>query len=177
MGEDELLTRLEQLEQALFGGKVEDQFFEEEATSKVLFDDVLEKLIFFILLELALDGRRGVTSALIAEMTDKNNNTVHVRLERLYYKLLIQKQQIGMALLYYIPLHERLLSAVTKEIVRLKLAQGELQAETTAEELEKTILAKYLTDVQTLLGCSQEYFANLSKGTNYRKLSQKKNLL
>jgi hypothetical protein len=110
-------------------------------------------------------------------MTDKTKNTVNVRLERLYYKRLIQKQQIGNALLYYVPLHELLLGVITKELVKLRTAQGELSADTSVEEFEKTILTKYLTDVQLLFGQSREYFASLSKKTDYGKLNLKEELL
>lgn len=105
MTEEKIVARLEQLEHALFGGKLEDRFFDEEATVKVLFDDPLEKTTFFIILELALEGKVGSTSTLIADLTDTTKNTVNVRLERLYYKQLIQRQQIGNVLLYYIVRH------------------------------------------------------------------------
>ena len=177
MTDEKVLKRLEKLEQTLFGGKIEEQFFEGEKRPKDLFNDTLEKVIFFILLDTALEGKIGATSALIAEMTDKTKNTVNVRLERLYYKRLIQKQQIGNALLYYVPLHELLLGAITKELVKLRTVQGELPADTSAEELEKTILAKYLTDVHILFGQSQEYFARLLKKTDYRALNLKEELL
>ncbi|MFX0062121.1 MAG: hypothetical protein ACFFC7_08020 [Candidatus Hermodarchaeota archaeon] len=177
MTDKKIITRLEKLEQALFGGKLEDQFFEERNTSKTLFDDTLERTIFMMLLELALEGKIGATSALLAEQTKKTKNTVNVRLERLYYKRLIQKQEIGNAMLYYVPLQELLLGAITKELVALRLAQGDLPAEASAEELEKTILAKYLTDVQVVLGRSQEYFASLTKKTDYTQLNLKDELL
>ncbi|MFX1255740.1 MAG: hypothetical protein ACFFCZ_29315 [Promethearchaeota archaeon] len=177
MTDKKVITRLEKLEQALFGGKLEDKFFEEGATAKTLFEDTLERTIFMMLLELALEGKIGATSALLAEQTKKTKNTVNVRLERLYYKRLIQKQEIGNAMLYYVPLHELLLGAIIKELVALRIAQGDLPVETSVEELEKTILAKYLTDIQVVLGRSQEYFASLTKKTDYTKLNLKDELL
>ena len=175
--ESNLISRLEKLEQTLFGGKLEDQFFEEETKPQILFNDKLEKVIFFILLDISLEGRIGATSALLAEMTDKTKNTVNVRLERLFYKHLIQKQQIGNALLYYVPIHELLLSAITKELVKLRADQGELPADSSADEFEKSILAKYLTDVNLILGRSKEYFESLSKKVNLFGLNLKQELM
>jgi predicted transcriptional regulator len=177
MTDKKILRRLDKLEQALFGGKVEDQFFEEGDTTQTLFGDTLERTIFMMLLELALEGKIGATSALLAEQTKKTKNTVNVRLERLYYKRLIQKQEIGNAMLYYVPLQELLLGAITKELVALRIAQGDLPAEASVEELEKTILAKYLTDVQVVFGRSQAYFVSLTTKTDYTQLNLKDELL
>jgi predicted transcriptional regulator len=163
MTDKKVITRLEKLEHALFGGKLEDQFFEEGATSKTLFDDTLERTIFMMLLELALEGKLGAISALLAEQTDKTKNTVNVRLERLYYKQMIQKPEIGNALLYYVPLQELLLSVITKELVRLKVERGELGEEVSEEEAEKTVLRNYLTDPHLILGRSKKYFQELGQ--------------
>ncbi|MFX0092880.1 MAG: hypothetical protein ACFFBD_14070, partial [Candidatus Hodarchaeota archaeon] len=170
-----LISRLEKLETTLFGGKLEDQFSKEEVISAPLFNDKLEKIIYFILLDLALEGKIGATSALLAEMTEKTKNTANVRLERLYYKRLIQKQQIGNALLYYVPLYELLLSAITKELVKLKVTQGE-GLEETEGQLEKNILSNYLTNADLILGRSKEYFASMSNKTDLLVFNLKREL-
>ncbi|MFX0065068.1 MAG: hypothetical protein ACFFC7_23070 [Candidatus Hermodarchaeota archaeon] len=130
-----------------------------------------------MLLELALEGKIGATSALVAELTDKTKNTVHVRLEQLFYKRLIQKQPIGNAFLYYVPLLELLLRAITKELATIRINQGQVPADTPEEELEKSILAQYITDVRVLLGRSQTYFGNLSQQATLVGFNLKQKLL
>ncbi|MFX0091957.1 MAG: hypothetical protein ACFFBD_09360, partial [Candidatus Hodarchaeota archaeon] len=77
-----LVSRLEQVEQALFGGKLEDKFFQGKPSPVPLFNDTLEKITFLIILDFALEGKAGVTSALLADLTHKTKNTINVRLER-----------------------------------------------------------------------------------------------
>ncbi len=174
---EDIIGLIEKLEQSLFGGQLEEKFFEGKTTSTPLFSDLLEKSVFFILLDIALSGKIGATSALLAEMTSKTKNTVNVRLERLYYKRLIQKQEIGNALLYYVPLHELLLGAIAKELAKIKVARGEMPKDASEEEIEKTILTRYLTDVNLILGRSKGYFASLSKKEDLGILNLKKELL
>ncbi|MFX1476604.1 MAG: hypothetical protein ACFFCI_00600 [Promethearchaeota archaeon] len=92
--------------------------------TQLLFDDDLEFAIFSILLKKALDGNIGATSALLADQTSKTKNTVNVRLERLYYKRLISKREIGNALLYFFPIQtilyntlETIAISETKELI------------------------------------------------------------
>ena len=95
----------------------------------------------------------------------------------MFYKRLIQKQPIGNALLYYVPLQELLLRAVTKELATIKINQGQVPADTPEEELEKSILAQYITDIQVLLGRSQTYFGNLSQQATFVGFNLKEKLL
>ncbi|MFX0094048.1 MAG: hypothetical protein ACFFBD_20080 [Candidatus Hodarchaeota archaeon] len=172
-----LIDRLEKLEQALFGGKLEELLFKENTASPSLFDDILERVIFLITLDLALEGKVGVTSALLADMTNKTKNTVNVRLERLYYKRLIQRQQIGNAILYYVPLHELLLSAVTKELIQLKKDLDKTLEGLSEEELEKNLLAKYLTNVNMIFRRSKDYLISASNETDSVTINLKEELL
>ncbi|MFX1252377.1 MAG: hypothetical protein ACFFCZ_12300 [Promethearchaeota archaeon] len=174
---EDITNLIEKLEQSLFGGQLEEKFFEGRTSSTPLFSDLLEKSVFFILLDLALSGKIGATSALLAEMTKKTKNTVNVRLERLYYKRLIQRQEIGNALLYYVPLHELLLSAIAKELAKIKVAGGEIPETASEEEIEKEILTRYVTDVNLILGRSKGYFESISEKTDLELINLKKELL
>ncbi|MFX0094934.1 MAG: hypothetical protein ACFFBD_24580 [Candidatus Hodarchaeota archaeon] len=156
-----LIERLEKLEQALFGEKLEELFLKENTVYASLFEDILERVIYLITLELALEGKVGITSALLAEMTHKTKNTVNVRLERLYYKRLVQRQQIGNAILYYVPLHELLLKVVTKELIQLKKELDKTLEGESEEKLEKEILKTNLTNPDLLLRQSKTYYASM----------------
>lgn len=173
--DSKLVTRLEKLEQSLFGGKIEE-IFSKDRPSMDLFDDELEKAIFMIALDLALEGKVGVTSAFLSEMTKKTKNTVNVRLERLFYKRMLQRQQIGNALLYYVPLQELLLDAITKELISLRKELDESLEGIPKESMEKELLSKYLTNANLILARSKDYFASIAGDMNIAASNLKEEL-
>ena len=79
---EDIIGLIEKLEQSLFGGQLEEKFFEGKTTSTPLFSDLLEKSVFFILLDLALSGKIGATSALLAGMTSKTKNINRQRADK-----------------------------------------------------------------------------------------------
>ena len=117
-----------------------------KAADFAIFQDDLEKEVFYFLLNLALNNLVGATSVLIAEHTKKTKNTVNVRLERLYYKRLVQKQQIGNALLYFVPVHQILLEQTLKDYSE----HSNLDS--------KDLLLKYLRDTETFFAPSLDYY-------------------
>ncbi|MFX0091640.1 MAG: hypothetical protein ACFFBD_07740 [Candidatus Hodarchaeota archaeon] len=157
-----LITQLEKLELSLFGGTLENQLFEGQLDPPPLFDDILEKVIFLIALDLALEGKAGVTSAFLAELTQKTKTTVNIRLERLYYKRLLQKQHLGKAILYYLPLYELLFMGVVKELIQLEKNLNKTPAHISEEELAKEKVLKHLSNVHLILGRSKDYFTSRS---------------
>lgn len=163
--DSKLIARLEKLEQSLFGRKIEEIFFDEKP-SMDLFDDELEKAIFMVMLDLALEGKVGVTSVYLAEMTKKTKNTINVRLERLFYKRMAQRQQIGNAILYYIPLQELLLDAITKELIDLKKELDNSLVDIPHETMKKELLSKYLTNANLILAKSKDYFVSIAGDVN-----------
>ncbi|MFX1251355.1 MAG: hypothetical protein ACFFCZ_07080 [Promethearchaeota archaeon] len=134
------------LEKKLFGSSLEELFEKSIGHSIDIFQDDLEKEVFFFLLNLALSNQVGATSVLIADHTKKTKNTVNVRLERLYYKHLVQKQQIGNALLYFVPVHRILLEQTLKDY-----------SEQTNLDL-KDLLRKYLRDTETFFAPTLGYY-------------------
>ncbi|MFX0091069.1 MAG: hypothetical protein ACFFBD_04835 [Candidatus Hodarchaeota archaeon] len=156
-----LIEHLEKLEVTLYGAKLEELFATGRVERPVLFNDILEKVIFLIALELALEGKVGVTAAMLAERTHKTKNTVNMRLERLYYKRLLQRQQIGNAILYYIPLPELLLSAVAKELIQVKRELDETLETVPEENLEKELLAKYLKNARIIIRRNEDQSTRL----------------
>ena len=72
------------------------------------------------------------------------------------------------------PLHELLLSAIAKELAKIKVAGGENASE---EEIEKKILTRYVSDINLILGRSKGYFESISEKTDLELFNLKKELL
>ena len=87
----------------------------------------------------------GATSVLVADHTQKTKNTVNVRLERLFYKRLAQKQQIGNALLYFIPIHQILLDQLLTDYTE------KVEAES------KDLLRSYFRNVEVFFRSTLDY--------------------
>ncbi|MFX0090757.1 MAG: hypothetical protein ACFFBD_03250 [Candidatus Hodarchaeota archaeon] len=137
---------VERLEKQLFGVPLEELLQKIIGQPIKLFEDKLEKQVFYFLLDLALANHVGATSVLVAEHTQKTKNTVNVRLERLFYKRLVQKQQIGNALLYFIPIHQILLDQLLRNYV-----------EKTSTD-SKEILRTYIRNVESFFAPTLAYY-------------------
>lgn len=113
---EELKKEITEYERYLFNDKTIEELVKESFnTTKQVFEDELEKAIYVILLRNALNQKRGLTSAILAETTGKTKNTINVRTASLVKKHMISQEEVGNAVLFFVPLEIRLIQVICLE--------------------------------------------------------------